>query len=396
MIKRIVTGAVVLLLLLLWSADVSAQQYHYKLNFSLSAEDFADTIAISVEQGRVYVPVSIGGHTYRFLLDTGAGMGGIYSDTRIDGAKPIGHITSHDANGQSHMTPVVSLPAMQLGNLTVTGYRVNVVNRPPGVKNADGIVGFDIFNKGLLGKIDVRQKRLILTDRKTLFRDEPGYEARYRLNFHVPQVTVSPFEGFKEAVRFDTGDRSLYTISRETLEQAAMEVDQRLIDSQTEGRTFGHLRMSHYGAETTDEVAALCLWQLRWGDYSFYNVRTLTAQGRATIGAALLNYGTVIINPHKRRLTFQPYDGGEGTMVDNHLPDIYYVPQHGMASVGLVWEDSEPYRQGFRQGDIILQINDTPIRSFRQFTAFPFIKGMTYTMTLRDKEGRDKQVRLTR
>ena len=394
--KRIVTGAVVLLLLLLWSADVSAQQYHYKLNFSLSVEDFADTISISVDQGRVYVPVSIGGHTYRFLLDTGAGMGGIYSDTRIDGAKSVGHITSHDANGRSHTTPVMSLPPMQLGKLTVTDYRVNVVNRPPGVKNADGIVGFDIFNKGLLGKIDVRQKRLILTDRKTLFRDEPGYEARYRLNFHVPQVTVSPFKGFKEAVRFDTGDRSLYTISRETLEQAAMEVDQHLIDSQTEGRTVGSLRMSHYGTETTDEVTALCLWQLRWGDYSFYNVRTLTAQGRATIGAALLNYGTVIINPHKRRLIFQPYDGGEGTMVDNHLPDIYYVPQHGMASVGLVWEDSEPYRQGFRQGDIILQINDTPSRSFRQFTAFPFIKGMTYTMTLRDKEGRDKQVRLTR
>ena len=392
--KRIVTGAVVLLLLLLWSADVSAQQYHYKLNFSLSVEDFADTITISVDQGRVYVPVSIGGHTYHFLLDTGAGMGGIYSDTRIDGAKPIGHITSHDANGRSHTTPVMSLPAMQLGNLTVTGYRVNVVNRPPGVRNADGIVGFDIFNKGLLGKIDVRQKHLILTDRKTLFRDEPGYEARYRLNFHVPQVTICPFEGIKETVRFDTGDRSLYTISRETLEQAAMEVDQHLIDSQTEGRTVGSLRMSHYGTETTDEVTALCLWQLRWGDYSFYNVRTLTAQGHATIGAALLAYGTVIINPKRHRLVFQPYDGGEGTMVDNHLPDIYYVPQHGMASVGLVWEDSEPYRQGFRQGDILLQINDTPIRSFRQFTTFPFIKGMTYTLTIRDREGHDKQVRL--
>ena len=110
MIKRIVTGAVVLLLLLLWSAEVSAQQYHYKLNFSLSAEDFADTITISVDQGRVYVPVTIGGRNYHFLLDTGAGMGGIYSDTHVDGAKPLGHITSHDANGRSHTTPVMSLP----------------------------------------------------------------------------------------------------------------------------------------------------------------------------------------------------------------------------------------------------------------------------------------------
>ena len=163
-----------------------------------------------------------------------------------------------------------------------------------------------------------------------------------------------------------------------------------------EGRTHGSLRISHYGAEATDVVTALCLTALRWGDYTFSSVRTLTTQGRSTIGAALLAYGTVIINPKRRRLVFQPYDDGRLTVVDNRLPDIYYVPLHGMASVGLVWEDSEPYRQGFRQGDIILQINDTPIRSFRQFTAFPFIKGMTYTMTLRDKEGRDKQVRLTR
>ena len=57
------------------------------------------------------------------------------------------------------------------------------------------------------------------------------------------------------------------------------------VTARQRGRTVGSLRMSHYGTETTDEVTALWLWQLRWGDYSFYNVRTLTAQGRATIGA---------------------------------------------------------------------------------------------------------------
>ncbi|MBR1394572.1 MAG: aspartyl protease family protein [Prevotella sp.] len=397
MIKRITTeAAALILLLLLWSADASAQQYHYKLNFSLSAEDFADTITISVDQGRVYVPVTIGEHTYRFMLDTGAGMGGVYTDTRINGMKPIGHITSHDANGRSHTTQVVSLPPLQLGNLTVRDYHVNVIDRPPGAKNADGIVGFDIFNKGLLGKIDVRQKHLILTDRKTLFRNEPGYASRYRLNRHVPHVTISPFEGFNENVRFDTGDREFYSISHKAFEHASQSVDRRLLDTQIEGRTFGCLRISHYGAETNDEVVALCLSGLQWGNFRFSKVRALTTQGNSTIGAALLAYGSVIINPFRRRLIFQPFDGGNGAVVGNNLPDIYYIPDHGRAAVGLVWEYSEAYQRGFRQGDIIERINNTPINDFRQFLAYPFIIGQSYTYTVRDKWGHTKQVRLTK
>ena len=386
---------VISLILILLSVAGDAQQYYYKLNFDLSAKDFADTLAIDVEQGRVYVPVTIGDGVYRFLLDTGAGMSGIYSDVHIDGTRPQGHITSHDANGQTYATPVVCLPPVRLGSLTLTNYRANVVSRPPTAKGADGILGFDIFNKGIICKIDTRHRRLILTDRKRLFDDEPGYEARYRLHNHVPFVTLSPFDRYEESVRFDTGDRSFYTLSRRSYD-TALDDSPAEVQRQVEGRTHGSLRISHYGAEATDVVTALCLTALRWGDYTFSSVRTLTTQGRSTIGAALLDYGTVIINPKRRRLVFQPYDDGRLTVVDNHLPDIYYVPLHGMASVGLVWEDSEPYRQGFRQGDVILQINDTPIRSFRQFTTFPFIKGMTYTLTIRDKEGRDKQVRLTK
>ena len=90
---------VISLILILLSVAGDAQQYYYKLNFDLSAKDFADTLAIDVEQGRVYVPVTIGDGVYRFLLDTGAGMSGIYSDVHIDGTRTQGHITSHDANG---------------------------------------------------------------------------------------------------------------------------------------------------------------------------------------------------------------------------------------------------------------------------------------------------------
>lgn len=384
-----------LLLLLLLGADVSAQEYRYNVKFTLSDRDFADTIAIEVEHGAVYVPVTIGGQSYRFLLDTGASMGAVYTDVSIDGMTSCGRITSHDANGRSHATEVVTLPPLQLGSLVVSGYHANLVNHPPGAKKADGIIGFDIFNKGLLGKIDIRQRHLILTDRKKFFADETGYEARYRMNFHVPYVTLCPFGRYQEPVRFDTGARTLYTISRQSFEAGAQQ-EPVAANGLVTGRTWGRLRISHFGAEPLTEITALCLADLKWAGYSFRRVRTLTSAGPSTIGCQLLNHGSVIINPKRRLLIFQPYGEEAYCTIDNQLPDIYYVPVNGRPSVGLVWEQSKPYECGFRQGDVILQINDTPITSFQQFLAYPMVKGMAYTFTVRDKENRTRQVRFTK
>ena len=372
----------------------STQQYHYNLKFRLSPKNFADTIAIEVENGRIYLPVTIGDETYRFLLDTGASMGGIYDGSSIQGIEPVGTITSHDATGLSRSTEVVRLPDLRIGRLTISGYHANRLLPPPYShlqSKPEGIIGFDIFRKGLLCKIDVENRRLILTDRKNFFRQEQGYEARYRLHRHVPFVALSPFEGYMHEARFDTGDRSLYAISK-------LDYDQ--VDSgewKVEGQTVGSLRISHFGAETTDTVTALCLDSLRWGGFAFRNVHTLTVQGPSAVGSAIFDYGAVIINPRRNRLVFQPYDTDSQCSVDNRLPDIYYIPNaQGLPTVGLVWENSEPYRQGFRQGDVILQIDNDPISSVGEFIRYPFIANQTYTVTVRDKRGETRLIKLSK
>lgn len=386
---------ITLAILLLLGIGTDAQEYHYNLHFRLTPQDFADTISIEVDHGRIYLPVTIGGETYRFLLDTGASMGAVYTDSPIKGIETVGRITSHDATGQARPTWVVRLPAIQIGKITITDYHANQLSQPPTPSKSDGIIGFDIFNKGLLGKIDVKNQRLILTDRKNFFRQEPGYEARYRLRRHVPFVSLCPFGNYYEEVRFDTGDRALYTISKHSYEQGSAEWGEEL-QHQVEGQTVGSLRVSHFGTEASGEVTALCLDRLRWGDFSFRSVRTLTAYGQSSIGSAILGYGSVIINPRRNRLVFQAYTGGWECVIDNRLPDIYYVPDHGQPTVGLVWERSEVYRQGFRQGDVILQIDNTAIHSFAQFRNYPFIANQTYTVTVRDKNGIIKQLKLTK
>ena len=384
----------ILVFMLLLCTCASTQQYHYNLKFRLSPKNFADTISIEVENGRIYLPVTIDGETYRFLLDTGASMGGIYAGSSIQGIETVGTIASHDATGQSRSTDVVRLPDLQIGCLTISGYHANRLLPPPTSRlqpRPEGVIGFDIFRKGLLCKIDVENRRLILTDRKNHFRQEQGYETRYRLHRHIPFVTLSPFEGYSHEARFDTGDRSLYAISKQDygkVERGRWNV---------EGQTVGSLRISHFGAESTDTVTALCIDSLRWGNFTFQNVHTLTAQGPSAIGSAILDYGSVIINPRRSRLIFQPYDSGSQCIVDNHLPDIYYIPNaQGLPTVGLVWENSEPYRQGFRQGDVILQIDNTPINSVGEYIRYPFIANQTYTITVRDKRGETRLIKLSK
>ena len=67
--------------------------------------------------------------------------------------------------------------------------------------------------------------------------------------------------------------------------------------------------------------------------------------------------------------------------------DIAFVPKDGRASVGLIWEGSRQYQNGFRQGDVILSIDDRPIFTFRQFLSYPFINGKKHRFTLRGADG---------
>lgn len=373
----------------------NAQNYSYNLRFTVSPKNFTDTVSVEVERGRVYLPVSIGGQTCRFLLDTGASMGGVYADSPVSQGRRIGTIKSHDANGHTSFTDVICLPTMQIGQLTITGYKANVISRPENEKNADGIIGFDFFRKTAACKIDIRQGLLVLTSSKNHFSREKGYEAPFRLVHHVPYATLSPFSHYTESARFDTGDPHLYTISKQSFDNATSQ-QANMMERQLEGRTKGSLRVSHFGAEATHEIVALRLDRLQWGKFSFSDVRTLTSQGASAVGAGVLSYGAVIVNPKKMRLVFQPYADDTVCSVNNHLPDIYYIPRQGHPTVGLVWEYSEAYRQGFRQGDVILKIDDTPIQSFRQFMAYGYIAGQTYTYTVRDANGLTKLVKLTR
>lgn len=362
-----------------------AQMYRYNLNFELSAHQFVDTIPIEFEDDQIYVSATINGQRYRFNLDTGSSQGIAYSNGHMPYGRVLGKVQSRDANNHIDTIQAVAFPTFTIGHLTIRGYSGSLLRHHTAQPKYDAIIGFDLFNKGLCAKIDVRAGYMILTDIRDYFEEEPGTTFKYRLLRFVPNVRLTPYPGCSDEALFDTGSKRLYVMGNGNLSLFEQKVPQ--IESQVEGRSHGHRAIGSFGTERADLVTFLWLDGFELGNYYFNDYHTMTTQGYSRIGAELFRYGSLIINPKRKRFTFQPYNGQQAVMVSNRQMNIAFVPKNGMPAVGLVWEGSPHYRNGFRQGDVILQIDGRAIRSFLDFQRYPFIEGREHTFLVRDEQG---------
>lgn len=390
-VQRCIVG-----LLLLFPLAMLGQRARYSLDFTLSKKNFADTIAIVLEPNgnRVLLPVSIGGKDYLFLLDTGASHAVVYEDAMIAGCETVGTIDSYDANDQKSHVQTVKLPPLTIGSLTLTGCQATVQRRRVRNGNIDGIIGFDLVNKGLQMKIDVENRRLVLSDRKKLFVKEPGYRLKYRLRWNVPYMDVSPFRDYRERVRFDTGSPRLYVINKTSFDKGEPLMANR---EQIEGRCQGRWMMGFSGTEARGEVVFLALDSLSVGGYFMRDVHTLsTQQGNSHIGAELLKYGAVTFIPNKKTMLFLPYNEEGSCEVGNKQVEKAVVPSdNGLPMIGLVWERSEAYKAGFREGDIIVRADGRDVGSFMDYRRYRPINQHVYTFEVRDWQGETKTVMAT-
>lgn len=392
--RKVMKRSVVCLLAVLLPVMANAQTRGYSTNFTFSQRNFADTIPIEVVDNQIFVKATAGGRVYRFCFDTGSSQGTVYASSPISGLRALGSVVSRDAAGRNDTVSVVQLPAITIGKLTITGYVASLF--PSTMLRAyDGIIGFDFFNKGLCCKIDTRNRRMVIADRRDFFDGETGYALHYKLKWFVPYVMVSPFKRHYDEALFDTGSNVLYTMNKQSFDEHAYK--SKNVNSQVEARVKGKLTIGNIGAERGGEVAFLKLDRLKWDDFSFLDVSAVTTQGSSKIGAAMLRYGSVIINGFRRYICFQPYEGGDSVKVSNKPLTTAYVPtDDGRASVGIVMPGSADYEAGLRQGDIIISIDGKAIASFAAFQRFTLVKGMTHKMRVLTQEGKVKDVVITR
>lgn len=371
--------------LLIIAPCCQAQNYSYGTRFTLSARNFVDSIPIEFIDNQIYIKAYTANREWRFCLDTGSSQGILYTDSKLPRHRLLGKIMSHDANGVANKVDVVEFPDFRIGHLVIHGYAGTLLNSHVAHTDYDAVLGFDLVNKGLTMKLDVAQKVMVLTDIAGFFDNEGGYAVKYRLPRWVPIIQVSPYAGCTDEVRFDTGSRRLYVMSNESRRKfTALYPD---FSTQVEGTSYGRRAIGSFGTERSDEVAFLWLDGLQWGDFAFLDYHTMTTQGHSRIGAEILRYGSVIMNPKRKQLIFQPYGDNESCMVSNSQMDIAFIPDRGRPTVGMIWEGSRHYKSGFRQGDRILSIDGHGIVSFQQFLSYPFIQGHVHEFTVLGIDG---------
>lgn len=341
-------------------------RYNIK-EWNISKKNFIDTIPIIFTGDQIFIPVYINGKRHLFNFDTGSSQGIAYYDTDTDYGRPLGNINSRDANGQTDTIPIVEFPEIHLG--TATGlalyqYKASLLHRPKGHYLYDGIIGFDIVNKGIQVKIDTKAKHIILTDRKYFFRDEPGFEIKYTLKRWTPYLNIKPYQGIiddKEQVLFDTGLPDLFVINKENFDKHRIK-DPR-IPSMVEETTFGSNAVGSYGAEKKGRVFYIKFPALHWDDFIFRSVHSMTTQGDSKIGAHILNYGTITFDSKKKKIKFNPYKDIAEIEADNKMKTITFEDSEEGPIVGIIKHSSTQYKKGFREGDIVLRINENNIRT---------------------------------
>ena len=377
-----------LLLLALTALTALAQRdpmHRYNTKFTLSEENFVDTIPIEFEDDQIYIHATVNGLDYRLNIDTGSSQGIAYANGRLPYGRILGKVESRDANGRIDTIQAVAFPTFTIGHLTISGYSGSLFRRHHTPAKYDAIIGFDLFNKGLSAKIDTREGIMILTDIRNYFDMEEGYRFKYRLLRFVPNVKLSPYPNCIDEALFDTGSRRLYVMGNRSLDLFYDRFPD--ISSQIESRSHGHRAVGGFGAEKADRLTFLWLDGFNLGGYEFRDYHTMTTQGYSRIGGELLRYGSLIINPRRKTMTFQPYNEGDAIMVSNSQTNIAFIPQNDRPVVGMVWEGGPHYRNGFRQGDMILQIDNHFINTFNDFLTYPFIEGRQHVFLVRSLDG---------
>lgn len=387
----------IIILGLLFCLNMTAQKnddgmHRYNTReMTIGSTDFADTITIEFVGNQIYIPVYIGGQRHLFNLDTGSSQGVAYIGSGIDYSEPLGNINSRDANGSIDTIPIVEYPELRLGSadgLSIKGYKASLLPRHGKHYIYDGIIGFDLFNKGLQAKIDVKRKRIVITDRKNYFADEPGFEVKYKLIRWTPYLSINTFLDHKEPVLFDTGARDIFVMNKQHFDTERKK-DPR-VPMLVEETTYGQNAVGSYGAEKRDLIFFIKFPTLPWGNFTFRDVHSYTTQGDSKFGGAILNYGAFVINPKRKRIKFWSYSGGNSVEVSNRIDDVSYMEEDGKIVVASIRHTSEYYKSGFREGDTVISVDGKAVVS----DSDPKLTDKTskHTFILHDIRGFDKEV----
>ena len=365
---------------------------------SICDKNFVDTIPIEFKAGKILVPVSIQGKEYRFILDTGADMEYIYKSSSINLIKSEKVFAVKDFNNKRE-TADVTLPVdFTIGHIHVHNSVFSVVNGFFGDCISEGVLGFNLINSGVVAKIDLTKKLLILTDRKHFFDHEEGVDIKYNLLESVPWVKFNISYGGLGYALFDTGNPEFFNMDKFIYDKFNKKKNNGLFYQQVVWKDSAQIDYGVNGLEKEAEHVFLKAKNLSMGDVNFYNSKIEGGSGSTVFGVEVLKYGSIIINPFKRAFIYQPNCGKTDITVNNYQSKIRLAYINDKPVIQLIDKNSYPYQQGARKGNVILEMDGQEITDICQFIkAKENLKEKnSYVIKLQDNNGNVKFVKINK
>ena len=193
-------------------AGVMASFADGKNGFVIPQEKFVDTLDIDILGWQITVPVEIGGHTFHFLFDTGS------TNTFLPSANFPG-VTSKEEKATTTglygnvTNQALNISEMQIGSLKFNNVHASIYKVPL----IDGILGYDLLQAGLIAKFMIKDKKIILTNDPSIFKNEKGKHISFYKGSEKPLFFSEPIKGFKTPTLLDTGNPEAFFLSMDYL-----------------------------------------------------------------------------------------------------------------------------------------------------------------------------------
>lgn len=392
-------GAFLLLVgvLLLGSYDSQAQRVKFNRGKAKGGSYYAE-IPYEMVKGKIIVPVTIEGNTYRFLLDTGAPNLISYHLKDVLNVKELSSIRINDSNDTKKYLDVVKVPLLEIGGIefkdtptVVTDPQSNQIFECFGF---DGIIGSNMLRNSLL-QIRSVDSLIIISDKADKLSLGPNYvHLAKSSNQSNPYIRIHMFGSEKvgDRVLFDTGMQGFFDLSYQDYQSTrAYDLYENVESSE------GHKGIGLFGPSKKSKYIRANINHMKIVGVEFFQVPTIsTNSDNSRIGSELCEYGTVTVDYKNERFYFDPY---EKSFDLNEAKWGFSVSvEEGKMVIGVIWD--EELKKKMSVGDVIVSINDTKLEEldvcYFMTEELPFDLTNKMELILRNKNGEINQFDLTK
>ncbi|HTE34162.1 MAG TPA: aspartyl protease family protein [Chryseolinea sp.] len=321
--------------------------------FSIPYDNSSDSAAI--------IYVNINGKKRRFMIDTGAPLS-ISVALQAELKCPIAFKTTlRDSNGDTSGIEIVRVPELSIGDIKFREVPALVMDLAQPVflcDSIDGLIGSNLL-RSLAIQFNKPEQRIYFADNADSFAiTGKSIMTSMRLDEAQsnPIIAVRINGLMTDSTLYDTGDKTLYTVSNLMLDSFSGKPEMNVSILATGKGTSGQGVVARFNNDFITRLARID--SINIGTRDIQNIYTEpTPDNISRMGRGLWNYGLVTLDYPGKNFYFTPFREKQVAATPGGF-GFKYQERNNKLLVTVVWNNSSAFALGLRPGDEILKFGN--------------------------------------